>query len=888
MKRLLYFILVILLLPTCTERMVETTGDVYGTVQDAKTGNPLDNCSVVLNPSGLSTTTGSNGSFRFVYVEGGEYSLQASRSGYITNSTNVTVVPGSSVRTDLLLTDEASTRGQIRGAIVDADSQMPLSGCLVVLLPGNQSKVTDEWGTFHFENLTPGEYSIRVTRDKYLEQVKYDVQVQAGTETSVQFLLYDESTTKGTITGVVRDSETNAVLEGCLVTLQPGGASKLTDPEGAFNFEELAPAEYEITVTKKDYSSYTKRVTVEPGKTQTVEILLYKESAMKGGITGMVRDDETNAVLERCLVTLQPGGASKLTDPEGGFSFEELAPGEYEITVTKRDYLSYAKRVTVESGKTQTVEILLTKESATKGSVAGMVKGAETQAAIVGCKVTLVETGANVETNDSGEFGFENLDPGTYSLRFEKDGYFDQDKTGIVVRAKEVTSVQVFMKEISSDQQPPVFGTVLASNISAGSARLNGTLSDEGSAPVTERGFLVSRTSDPRSDYGAIRVRAAGGGAGDFYGVVSGLSASTLYYACAYATTSSETAYSDAISFMTLSQGDVSVPSNVICVSLSGDDNNDGSAWTSSKRTIGAAIKSAGSGQEIWVALGSYSETIAPGDGIPVYGGFNGTEKTVNDRQPGSRTSVRGISCDVYTRETVVDGFKVSGGSGVKLQDYAILRNCEICNNTYNVVTVSCERKSCIIENCSIYGNTLRSGTSGAVTTARTGVVTLVNCFLQGNDQGPAIYNAGYVKTINCVIANNYEGVRSWGSGADFINTTFAGNRNFALAVNNDVQLYNCIIWDDQILNYEGNSIAITLESCVHEPDGDNSAIRFVSPVAYGDDWTKADWSLSSGSSCIDRGVNIFYAIDEDPYDIAGNPRITNGTIDIGAYEYQR
>lgn len=803
MKRLLYFILVILLLPTCTERMVETTGDVYGTVQDAKTGNPLDNCSVVLNPSGLSTTTGSNGSFRFANVEGGEYSLQASRSGYITNSTNVTVVPGSDVRADLLLTDEASTKGRIRGAVVDADTQMPLSGCLVILSPGNQSKVTDEWGAFYFENLTPGEYSIRVTRDKYLEQVKYDVQVQAGTETSVQFLLYDESTTKGTITGVVRDSETNAVLEGC-------------------------------------------------------------------------------------LVTLQPGGASKLTDPEGGFSFEELAPGEYEITVTKRDYLSYAKRVTVESGKTQTVEILLTKESATKGSVAGMVKGAETQAAIVGCKVTLVETGANVETNDSGEFGFENLDPGTYSLRFEKDGYFDQDKTGIVVRAKEVTSVQVFMKEISSDQRPPVFGTVLASNISAGSARLNGTLSDEGSAPVTERGFLVSRTSDPRSDYGAIRVRAAGGGAGDFYGVVSGLSASTLYYACAYATTSSETAYSDAISFMTLSQGDVSVPSNVICVSLSGDDNNDGSAWTSSKRTIGAAIKSAGSGQEIWVALGSYSETIAPGDGIPVYGGFNGTEKTVNDRQPGSRTSVRGISCDVYTRETVVDGFKVSGGSGVKLQDYAILRNCEICNNTYNVVTVSCERKSCIIENCSIYGNTLRSGTSGAVTTARTGVVTLVNCFLQGNDQGPAIYNAGYVKTINCVIANNYEGVRSWGSGADFINTTFAGNRNFALAVNNDVQLYNCIIWDDQILNYEGNSIAITLESCVHEPDGDNSAIRFVSPVAYGDDWTKADWSLSSGSSCIDRGVNIFYAIDEDPYDIAGNPRITNGTIDIGAYEYQR
>ena len=868
--------------------MVETTGDVYGTVQDAKTGNPLDNCSVVLNPSGLSTTTGSNGSFRFVNVEGGEYSLHVSRSGYISNSANVTVVPGSDIRTDLLLTDEASTKGRIRGSVIDADTQIPLSGCLVILSPGNQSKVTDEWGAFHFENLTPGKYSIRITKDKYLEQVKDNVIVQADTETSVQFLLYDESTTKGTITGVVRDSGTNAVLEECLVTLQPGGTSKLTDSEGRFSFGELAPAEYEITVTKKDYLSYTKRVTVEPGKTQTVEILLYKESAMKGGITGTVRDDETNTVLDGCLVTLQPGGASKLTDSEGKFSFEELAPAEYEITVTKKDYSPYTKQVTVEPGKTRMVEILLTKESATKGSVAGIVKSAESQVAIDRCKVTLVETGANVETDDSGAFGFENLDPGTYSLRFEKDSYLTQSKTGIVVRAKEVTSVQVFMEEISSDQRPPVFGAVSASNVSAGSARLNGTLSDEGSSLVTERGFLVSRTSDPRSDYGAIRVQAAGSGAGDFYGIVSGLSASTLYYACAYATTSSETAYSDAISFMTLSQGNVSVPSNVICVSLSGDDSNDGSAWTSSKRTIGAAIKSAESGQEIWVALGSYSETIAPGDGIPVYGGFTGSEQTVNERQSGSRTSVNGISCDVYTQKTIVDGFKVSASGGVELQDYVILRNCEISNNKYNVITVSCEKKSCIIENCFICGNTLKSRTSGAVTTTGSGVVTLVNCFLQGNDQGPAIYNAGYVKTINCVIANNYEGVRSWGSGADFINTTFAGNRNFALAVNNDVQLYNCIVWDDQILNYEGNSISITLESCVHEPDGDNSAIRFVSPVAYGDDWTKADWSLSSGSSCIDSGVNIFYAIDEDPYDIAGNPRISNGTIDIGAYEYQR
>ena len=486
MKRLLYFILqVVILFPACTERMVKMTGNVYGTVQDAKTGNPLDNCSVLLNPLGLSTTTGSNGSFYFASIEGGEYSIQTSKSGYITDSKNITVIPDKDNRVDFLLIDETSTKGSIRGKVVDADTQMAIVGCSVILSPGNQSKVTDECGEFLFDNLAPGTYSIRVTKDKYLEQTKFDVIVQADTETSLQFLLYNESTTKGIITGIVRDYETNEVLEGCLVTLQPGGASKLTDSEGYFSFEQLAPTEYEITVTKKDYSSYTKSVTVEPGKSLTVEILLPKESATKGIIEGMVKDSES-------------------------------------------------------------------------------------QNAISYCNVTLVETGTEVETNDSGKFRFENLNPGSYSIQFRKDRYYDQSETGVVVKAKEVTSVEVFMNEISGTQQPPIFGPVSVSNISVNSSRLNCTLYDEGSNIVTERGFLISQTLNPSNDFAAVRVRAAGSGSGDFYGVVTGLSASTLYYVCAYAITSLETSYSDVVSFMTLNQGDISIPSNVFCVALSG------------------------------------------------------------------------------------------------------------------------------------------------------------------------------------------------------------------------------------------------------------------------------------------------------------------------------
>lgn len=47
-----------------------------------------------------------------------------------------------------------------------------------------------------------------------------------------------------------------------------------------------------------------------------------------------------------------------------------------------------------------------------------------------------------------------------------------------------------------------------------------------------------------------------------------------------------------------------------------------------------------------------------------------------------------------------------------------------------------------------------------------------------------------------------------------------------------------------------------------------------------------ADWSLAWNSPCINSGDTLIYPFIP-PKDFAGNPRIKNGRIDIGAYEYQ-
>lgn len=613
-----------------------------------------------------------------------------------------------------------------------------------------------------------------------------------------------------------------------------------------------------------------------------------------GNIYGTVVDANTGEPLNNCSVILNPAGVATVTGSDGTFRFTNIEGGQWSIQVSKVEYVVNSRSITVIPGEENRIDFLLYKESASKGSICGTVQDAKTGEPLSGCNVLLQPTGMSATTETNGYYVFSNLAPGEYFLSVTKSNYHSNSRNNINVNAGETSTVDMLLEEFDGTDRLPDVGFLMAEEITSSSARFTAIVLDEGSHNVTECGFVYGLSPSSATIDNGVKIRATKDSSGKFNAEVQGLQPLCRYYVAAYAINALGVSYSANMAFTTLKAEEPLSPT-VIYVAMNGNDDNDGTSWANAKRTINTAINSATQGQQIWVSVGYYSEIITPNDGISVYGGFSGSEKTANERQSGSRTSINGISCDVYTQETIVDGFKMSdklyiaaNSYSVVLKDYVILRNCEISNNKYNVITVSCEKKSCIIENCSICGNTLKSRTSGAVTTTGSGVVTLVNCFLQGNDQGPAIYNAGYIKTINCVIANNYEGVRSWGSGADFINTTFAGNRNFALAVNNDVQLYNCIVWDDQILNYEGNSISITLESCVHEPDGDNSAIRFVSPVAYGDDWTKADWSLSSGSSCIDSGVNIFYAIDEDPYDIAGNPRISNGTIDIGAYEYQR
>ncbi|MDI6827511.1 MAG: hypothetical protein QME62_03395 [Armatimonadota bacterium] len=72
--------------------------------------------------------------------------------------------------------------------------------------------------------------------------------------------------------------------------------------------------------------------------------------------------------------------------------------------------------------------------------------------------------------------------------------------------------------------------------------------------------------------------------------------------------------------------------SAVIYVKPDGNDANDGLSWNTAKKTIGAGLDTALSGDEVWVAKGTYVERITLKVGVGLYGGFEGTETSRDQR----------------------------------------------------------------------------------------------------------------------------------------------------------------------------------------------------------------------------------------------------------------
>jgi hypothetical protein len=188
-------------------------------------------------------------------------------------------------------------------------------------------------------------------------------------------------------------------------------------------------------------------------------------------------------------------------------------------------------------------------------------------------------------------------------------------------------------------------------------------------------------------------------------------------------------------------------------VNVNATGNNTGVNWANAFTNLQSGIAAAIVGDQIWVAQGVYKPTSSTSrsvsfnlnDGVTWYGGFNGTETLLSQR-------------DVALNVTVL-----SGDVGVQGNDV---------DNTFHVVKAISVGSLTRIDGFKIVsGNTdadaLVSYHGGGLYNEN-GSPTIANCTFQANDalnRGGAIAHitSGSIKIINCTVINNTAG--SFGGG---------------------------------------------------------------------------------------------------------------------------
>ena len=215
---------------------------------------------------------------------------------------------------------------------------------------------------------------------------------------------------------------------------------------------------------------------------------------------------------------------------------------------------------------------------------------------------------------------------------------------------------------------------------------------------------------------------------------------------------------------------------------------SDGTSWADAYNDLQFALVAAESGNDIWVAAGTYTPggrgaraaTFQLKSGVGIYGGFAGTEYSRSERNPATNLTV--LSGDLRGNDLEV------------LEPPELSSESTRSDNSYHVVTGSGANETAVLDGFVITGgNANGSGNSdggGMINvSSASGPVpanpTLVNCTFHGNSagvNGGGIYNeAGTPTLIDCVLSENHS------NGAAFTEEGGGGmyNRRGSLTLRN-------------------------------------------------------------------------------------------------------
>lgn len=340
------------------------TGIIRGVITDRDSGSPLTQATVALVGTGLSTSTGSDGSYLFSEVPTGAVSIIASTQGYESATGNAEMVAGQTLLFSPGLRAVVPEGVSVFGTISISQQATPISGAMVSADVQGVAKsvTTDAQGQYRIEDLPAGNVALEVLAAGF-ESVSAEAEVVDGArvEFSPQLVPTGDAPQQqpGGFQGVVIDAITGRGITEAQVSVDyldgTAPVTVTTDSDGHFQLKELLAAEVEITITASGYSAIGAAARVEAGVINDLgELELVPLDSAVNSISGKVVDVRTQEPLQGVLVKVKVSSSTvageAMTDSSGRFEVKGLSLGEYTLEFSQVDYQPMSFPVVIATG----------------------------------------------------------------------------------------------------------------------------------------------------------------------------------------------------------------------------------------------------------------------------------------------------------------------------------------------------------------------------------------------------------------------------------------------------------------------------------------------------------------------------------------------------------
>jgi len=440
-------------------------------------------------PGGVRVYTRGDGTFRFERVSPGAYELEASGVKFADSTTVPVEVASGAITSRELVLDPGGT---IEGWVRDTGDR-PVAGATVRVMRvvgGEEGRIrrlfkdatvttrTDDFGAFRAVGLPREPWILEAEKDGYIPAEIEGVIPDGG---PVDLVLVPEARLRGTVV----DARTGGAIHAFQVSLRdreeragpedslPFGEGQdrwrsVQDSGGRFDFAELRPGAYLVSVRADRYGRAETTVELRAGQTEEVRF----ELAESGVIRGRVVQAATGVPVAGARVSVRSGGEEEIgpdratadfvrafsestrTDEEGRFEILEIPEYEQVLLVDHPSFVSARRELRLAPGESSDVTIRLDSGFAVSGVArGGDGRPAAGQFLILRGPEGMMKFGG---TGPEGGFRFEGLAPGTYrirSARFGVGGPGESDEEVVLELSEARDDLEVVLPAVPDD--PP-------------------------------------------------------------------------------------------------------------------------------------------------------------------------------------------------------------------------------------------------------------------------------------------------------------------------------------------------------------------------------------------------------------------------------------------------